>query len=182
MPGPTTAVLMPTTRPALSARAPPEFPGCSAASVWITLSTTRLTDPDRVGSERPSALTTPAVTDPANPSGFPMATTSWPTRRLAASPRVAGTSVAPGARTTARSERGSMPTTSMPCSDPSTNEALPRSLPVTTWAEVRMNPSGVMTTPEPPPSASPPRHARRVTRRLATDGDSAAATLVTTRE
>ena len=40
-PTPATAVLIPTTRPRPSASAPPEFPGLSAASVWITLSTTR---------------------------------------------------------------------------------------------------------------------------------------------
>ena len=38
---------------------PPEFPGLSAASVWITLSISR---PERVRNERPRALTTPAVT------------------------------------------------------------------------------------------------------------------------
>ena len=75
---PATAVLIPTTRPAESASAPPELPGLSAASVWITSSTTRPARPLRVGSERPSALTTPAVTDPARPSGLPTATTSWP--------------------------------------------------------------------------------------------------------
>src|SRR5680860_1217017 len=60
-PIPATAVLTPTTRPELSASAPPLLPGLSAASVWITSSTTR---PARVGSERPSADTMPAVTLP----------------------------------------------------------------------------------------------------------------------
>src|SRR5919198_152480 len=40
-PTPATAVLTPTTRPLPSASAPPEFPGLRAASVWMTLSTTR---------------------------------------------------------------------------------------------------------------------------------------------
>ena len=40
-PTPATAVLTPTTRPRPSASAPPELPGLSAASVWITLSITR---------------------------------------------------------------------------------------------------------------------------------------------
>ena len=75
-PTPATAVLIPTTRPAPSASAPPELPGLSAASVWITFSTIRVAEPERVGSDRPSAETTPAVTDPANPFGFPIATTS----------------------------------------------------------------------------------------------------------
>ena len=73
---PATAVLMPTIRPAESARAPPELPGFSAASVWMTSSITRPAPPERVGSDRPSALTTPAVTEPARPSGLPTATTS----------------------------------------------------------------------------------------------------------
>ena len=80
-PMPATAVLMPTTRARLSASAPPELPGFRAASVWITLSTMRTVAPERVGSERPSAETTPAVTEPAKPFGLPIATTSCPTRR-----------------------------------------------------------------------------------------------------
>src|SRR6266511_1163635 len=48
-PMPATAVFTPTTRPDPSASAPPEFPGFSAASVWITLSTTRWFLPDREG-------------------------------------------------------------------------------------------------------------------------------------
>src|ERR1022692_4556218 len=78
-PAPATAVLMPTTRAWLSASAPPEFPGFSAASVWITSSISRAAEPLRVGSDRPRPLTTPAVTEPARPSGLPSATTSWPT-------------------------------------------------------------------------------------------------------
>ena len=70
----------------MSASAPPELPGLSAASVWITFSTSRLAWPSRAASERPRALTTPAVTEPAKPSGLPIATTSWPTRSRAASP------------------------------------------------------------------------------------------------
>ena len=77
-PTPATAVLIPTTQPRPSASAPPELPGLSAASVWITFSTIRPAVRERTGSERPSAETTPAVTDPAKPCGLPMATTSWP--------------------------------------------------------------------------------------------------------
>ena len=50
---PATAVFTPTTRPSPSASAPPELPGLSAASVWITFSTRRPAEPERVGSERP---------------------------------------------------------------------------------------------------------------------------------
>ena len=58
-PTPATAVLIPTTRARPSASAPPEFPGLSAASVWMTLSMKRTVAPERAGSERPSAETTP---------------------------------------------------------------------------------------------------------------------------
>ena len=68
----------------------------SAASVWMTFSTSRLACPSRAASERPRALTTPAVTEPAKPSGLPIATTSWPTRSRAASPNGAGGEVRPG--------------------------------------------------------------------------------------
>src|SRR5664279_5583373 len=107
-PMPATAVLTPITCPELSASAPPLFPGLSAASVWITSSTTR---PARVGRERPSADTMPAVTLPASPSGLPNATTSCPTRSLAASPSSTGGGTAPRALRTARSDSGSRPIT-----------------------------------------------------------------------
>ena len=54
-----TAVLMPTTSPRAVTSGPPELPGLSAASVCNTSSIRR---PERLRSERPSALTTPAVT------------------------------------------------------------------------------------------------------------------------
>ena len=54
----------------------------------------------------------PVVTVPSRPSGEPIATTSWPTRRLPDEPRVMGVSpVAPSAFTTAMSLPGSVPTT-----------------------------------------------------------------------
>ena len=53
------AVLMPITSPREETSGPPELPGLSAASVWITSSISR---PERARSERPSAETTPAVT------------------------------------------------------------------------------------------------------------------------
>ena len=54
-----TAVLMPITRPRESTSGPPELPGLSAASVWITPSMSR---PDWARMLLPSALTTPVVT------------------------------------------------------------------------------------------------------------------------
>ena len=44
--------------------------------------------PDRDRSDRPSALTTPAVTVAENPSGLPMAMTSCPTLIACESPSV----------------------------------------------------------------------------------------------
>ena len=105
-PTPATAVLIPITLARPSASAPPEFPGFSAASVCTTFSTTR---PARTGSARPSALTTPAVTEPVNPIGLPIATTSWPTRRRDASPSSADTKPLPWRRSTARSDSWSRP-------------------------------------------------------------------------
>ena len=178
-PTPATAVLIPITRPRPSTSAPPELPGLSAASVWITSSTTRTARPERVGSERPSAETTPAVTELAKPCGLPIATTSWPTCSAAASPSGAGSGVGSSARSTARSESGSAPTIRSVSSRPSVNEPRTRAAaPSTTCAEVSRKPSGVKTTPEPAPVVRP----RRVSRRLATDGDTVAATCVTTRE
>ena len=150
-PTPATAVLMPTTRALASASAPPELPGLSAASVWMTSSITR----PRAGSDRPSALTTPAVTDPASPSGLPTATTSWPTLSLSASPSSAGSGVGPFARSTARSDSGSAPTTRNGADVPSANSAVPAVALPTTWALVSRNPSPVKTTPEPRLSPRP---------------------------
>ena len=140
----------------------------------------------RVGRDRPRALTTPAVTEPARPSGLPTATTSWPTTSSSASPSSAGGGVVPDVRSTARSDSGSAPTTRNGVVVPSANAAVPAGAPPTTWALVRMKPSPVKTTPEPrlsPPRPPPPRLALPRpgwgTRRLATLPVSSAATPAT---
>ena len=86
-----TAVLMPITSPREDTSGPPELPGLSAASVWITSSISR---PVRARSERPSAEMTPAVTVDSKPSGLPIATASWPRRSVLESPSVADDEVA----------------------------------------------------------------------------------------
>ena len=101
------AVLTPMTRPCASTSGPPELPGFSAASVWMTSSTSR---PDCVRSERPSALTTPAVTVQSKPNGLPTATAIWPTRSADESPNATGVRSGACSRTTARSVSGSSPT------------------------------------------------------------------------
>ncbi len=58
------AVLTPMTLPRESTSGPPELPGFRAASVWSTSSMSR---PDPARSDRPRALTTPAVTELWNP-------------------------------------------------------------------------------------------------------------------
>ena len=73
------AVLMPITSADDETSGPPELPGLSAASVWITSSMVR---PLIERIERPSAETTPAVTVDSKPSGLPIATTSWPRRNV----------------------------------------------------------------------------------------------------
>ena len=64
------AVLMPITAPAESSSGPPELPGLSGAVCWMTLSIRR---PFCPRSERPVALTMPAVTVDSKPSGLPIA-------------------------------------------------------------------------------------------------------------
>jgi hypothetical protein len=65
-PKPATAVLIPTTWPRPSASAPPELPGFSAASVWMTFSTILHAGRDRAGepvgiADRDHELSDPKV-------------------------------------------------------------------------------------------------------------------------
>ena len=110
------AVFTPITSPRESTSGPPELPGLSDASVWITLSISR---PDFPRSERPSALTTPAVTVLWKPSGLPSAIASWPATTRCESPSVAGVRSLASMRTTARSLSGSSPTRSATACRPS---------------------------------------------------------------
>ncbi len=77
------AVFTPITRPFESTSGPPEFPGLSAASVWITSCISR---PDVARNVRPSAEITPVVTVFEYPSGLPIAIATWPTRTRDESP------------------------------------------------------------------------------------------------
>jgi hypothetical protein len=119
----------------------------------MTSSMTRAAWPCRTGSDRPRALTTPAVTEPARPSGDPTATTSWPTTRASALPSWAGGGVV-RAWSTARSDSGSTPITSNSDSSPSEYVASPLDELPTTWAFVSRCPSSVKTTADPPPRRS----------------------------
>ena len=84
----------------------------------------------------------------------------------------------PRARSTARSDSGSAPTTSTVAAEPSLNTARPPVAEATTWALVSSSPSSLTTTPEP----APPRPPGPLTSSAATCGAISAATVVTTRE
>ena len=94
-----------------------------AASVWIASNTVfwlLASPPAETG--RFNALMMPVVTVPSRPSGDPIATTPWPTRKLAEEPRLIGVRPeTPSARTTAISLAGSVPTTVKGAVRPSAN-------------------------------------------------------------
>ena len=150
-----TAVLMPTTSPCDDTSGPPELPGLSAASVWITSSISR---PLRERSERPSAETTPVVTVDSKPSGLPMAITSWPRLSRLESPSGAAGSVTAsidaeqrqiGVGIVADQPRAQVLAVGGGHVD-ARGSAGGAAAPAT-WLLVRMSPSGATTTPEPVP-------------------------------
>ena len=144
-----TAVLMPMTSPREDTSGPPELPGLSAASVWITSSISR---PVLERSDRPSADTTPAVTVDSKPSGLPIATTSWPRRSPLELPsRAAGRETSSMMRSKARSVCGSSPSTRALTVRVSASASRTVEAPWTTWLLVSTRPSGEITTPEPVP-------------------------------
>ena len=180
-PIPATAVLMPTTRPRPSTSAPPELPGLSAASVWMTSSMMRVAPPgaggqraaergDHAGGDR--ARVAVRVADRHDELADAQRARVAQLRRL--QPRRLGAQDGevrqrvgaddPRLEVAAVDERGPHPRAACP---------------PTTCALVSMNPSGVITTPEPPPVL---QRRRFEIRRLATDGPSVSATRVTTRE
>src|SRR6266568_2424302 len=144
--------------------------------------------PERDWSERPSALTTPAVTVVWKPYGLPMATAIWPARIACESPSWAGTRFGASMRTTARSVCGSSPTTAAATRRPSASDTSILLAPRMTWLLVNAKPSGVKMKPEP----LPPRLGRaprlgldgagNSTSILMTDGATRSTALVTTRE
>src|SRR5439155_1523431 len=67
---------MPMTFPSMFSSGPPELPGLIEASVWMKSVNVRPSSFD--GTERPSAETTPVVTEPLRPNGLPTATTVSP--------------------------------------------------------------------------------------------------------
>ena len=113
------AVLTPTTSPRELRSGPPELPGLSAASVWITSGISR---PVLARMLRPRALTIPALTVCSKPSGLPIAIAISPRFSSAERPSGTGASVRREAlpmRSSARSVSGSSPTHSAADSVPS---------------------------------------------------------------
>ena len=111
---------------------PPELPGLMATSVWMK--GTKFS----CGSERPLALTMPAVIVFSKPNGEPIATTHSPTFSLFGSPkRTAGRPVA-SILITAMSVRRSAPITLALNSRLSVKRTLISSAPSITCALVRM--------------------------------------------
>ena len=152
-PTPATAVLIPTTWPRPSASAPPELPGLSAASVWMTFSTMRPAArerPERAPERRDDAGRHRAGEAVRVPDGDDELADSE-LLRVAERRRARDRRRRSGERRDPRAGRRRPPRALT--SRPSTKEAshLP-SLAATTWAEVSMKPSGVMTTPLPPPT------------------------------
>ena len=128
--------------------------GLSAASVWMMSSISR---PERERSDRPSALTTPAVTVAENPSGLPMAIDELADADGAANRRAcsAGRSDAGDAddRQVGVGILADQRRPAAPRRRAATRES--SAAPWTTWLLVRMRPSGVKTNPEPcPPCAA----------------------------
>ena len=169
------AVLMPITSPREDTSGPPELPGLSAASVWMTSSISRPLRARKRAAERRHHA---GVTVDSKPSGLPIAITSWPRLSDLESPsRAAGSATSSSTRTSARSVSGSSPTTRALRLRPSDVVTATRLAPPTTWELVRTSPSGATITPEP----EPPRLSAR-TCRPTTAGPSRSTTSVTVRE
>ena len=77
------AVLMPTRPPSMVTKAPPEFPGLIAASVWMKPPT-----PPSPAPVRDRAEIMPLVTVCPTPNGLPMARTKSPTSNSSESLKV----------------------------------------------------------------------------------------------
>src|SRR5579885_2056252 len=101
------SVGMPARRPSRSTSAPPEFPGLIGAEVWIMFGIT-VAGPFSI-TLRCSVLTMPTVTDSAKPSGAPIASVNWPTRRSFESVTWIGRSPGDVILSTARSSGASIP-------------------------------------------------------------------------
>ena len=140
--------LTPITRPAASSSGPPELPGLSAASVWITSS---IANPLGAVIRRCSAETTPVVSVRSSPNGLPIATAGSPTCTSEESPSSSGCSSGPRARPPAARGRCRRPCRPRAPSTVRWSENATRTSveEATTCALVRMWPLSSSTKPEP---------------------------------
>ena len=136
---------MPTTCPWALNSGPPELPGLTATSDWMK--GTELSS----GSERPLALTTPAVTVFSNPKGEPMASTQSPARSAWLLPIGTVGRLCASIFSTAMSVFGSMPSTLALNSRRSVSLTVTVLAPLTTCALVMIKPSALMMKPDPRP-------------------------------
>ncbi len=134
---------MPTTWPRVLNSGPPELPGFTATSVWMKGTSSSS------GSERPLALTTPAVTEFSKPNGEPIASTHSPTRKVLLLPSTTTGRLLALILSTAISVFGSCPSTLARNSRRSVSFTVTVLALCTTCAFVRMMPSGLMMKPEP---------------------------------
>ena len=149
-----TAVLTPITSARELTSGPPELPGLRAASVWMTSPIRR---PFCARSERPTALTMPAVTVDSKPNGLPMAMAIWPGLILLELPSLAaGRRSVVSALSTAMSVSGSRPRMRAGTRRESVNASSMAEAPSTTWLLVSTRPSGDRMVPEPEPCAGRP--------------------------
>src|SRR5499426_1830992 len=173
------AVGTPTSLPSQLTRAPPLLPGLMEASV-CTADTSSADLPLSPGTctVRSSALTIPDVTVPESPSGAPIATTGWPTRRDDDVPsEITFGSRGVSTLSTARSVCGSRPVivagTLWPSANSTTTDP-PLAAIEMTWLFVKMWPSDRMTSPDPVPLPREPLAAI-----VTTEGTTLSATEIT---
>src|SRR5215831_19466403 len=151
---PTIIAATPITRPAASARGPPELPGANRTSACTHAYVPRPLTAKPRGS-RPTACKTPALIASCTPKGWPTANTSAPGRSRAGSPVGAPGTSRPPARTTARSRRASRATTDPRARRPSAAITV-TSRCVATWALVTIKPDAPQAIPAPPLPRSGP--------------------------
>ncbi len=138
------AVLTPITSPSCVNSGPPELPWLMAAS------TCRNWSYGPAPISRPSAEMIPAVTVPPRPNGLPTATTHWPGRTWSELPSFSeGSGWSACTRSTARSVRGSRPTTLAGSWVPSSSVTVNSFPAAATWLLVTIVPSELTMKPEP---------------------------------
>ena len=141
-------VFSPMTRPRASASGPPEFPGASR-----TAACTHILWPNPRNG--PSACTTPVVSAPTKPKGFPTARTSSPGRKALESPSVASGNPLAAILAVARSRRVSRLVTSASNNLPSQSSIRAR-FSRATCALVTISPLESQITPDPAPELPRP--------------------------